>query len=74
MDKLYAYYAILKVGDPSDISSKIGPLILERSFEVMPNKVAPEFLGCFNDISRDAITAFLFNDAIAIELFSDKNY
>ena len=37
MEKLYAYYATLKVGDPSDTSSQIGPLISERSFEDMQN-------------------------------------
>jgi aldehyde dehydrogenase (NAD+) len=37
MEKLYAYYATLKVGDPSDTSSQIGPLISERSFEGMQN-------------------------------------
>jgi aldehyde dehydrogenase (NAD+) len=35
MEKLHAYYATLKVGDPSDASSQIGPLISERSFEDM---------------------------------------
>jgi aldehyde dehydrogenase (NAD+) len=37
MEKLYAYYETLKVGDPSDTSSQIGPLISERSFEDMQN-------------------------------------
>ena len=37
MEKLNAYYATLKVGDPSDASSQIGPLISERSFEDMQN-------------------------------------
>ena len=37
MEKLHAYYATLKVGDPSDASSQIGPLISERSFENMQN-------------------------------------
>ena len=37
MEKLHAYYATLKVGDPSDASSQIGPLISERSFEDMQN-------------------------------------
>ena len=37
MEKLHAYYATLKVGDPSDTSSQIGPLISERSFEDMQN-------------------------------------
>ena len=27
MDKLHAYYATLKIGDPSDTSSQLGPLI-----------------------------------------------
>jgi aldehyde dehydrogenase (NAD+) len=37
MEKLHAYYATLKVGDPSDASSQIGPLISEKSFEDMQN-------------------------------------
>jgi aldehyde dehydrogenase (NAD+) len=37
MEKLHAYYSTLKVGDPSDASSQIGPLISERSFEDMQN-------------------------------------
>ena len=37
IEKLHAYYATLKVGDPSDASSQIGPLISERSFEDMQN-------------------------------------
>ncbi len=37
MEKLHAYYSTLKVGDPSDTSSQIGPLISERSFEDMQN-------------------------------------
>ena len=32
MEKLHAYYATLKVGDPSDTSSQLGPLISEKSF------------------------------------------
>lgn len=39
MKKLYSYYATLKVGDPSDISSQIGPLISKKSFDDMQNKL-----------------------------------
>ena len=35
MEKLFAYYATLKIGDPSDKSSQLGPLISEKSFDVM---------------------------------------
>ena len=35
MQKLHAYYATLKIGDPSDKSSQLGPLISERSYEDM---------------------------------------
>ena len=35
MEKLHAYYATLKIGDPSDSSSQLGPLISERSFDNM---------------------------------------
>jgi aldehyde dehydrogenase (NAD+) len=35
MEKLHAYYATLKIGDPSDSSSQLGPLISERSFDDM---------------------------------------
>ena len=37
MEKLHAYYATLKIGDPSDSSSQLGPLISERSFDDMQN-------------------------------------
>jgi len=37
MQKLHAYYATLKVGDPSDIASQLGPLISEKSFNDMQN-------------------------------------
>ena len=37
MEKLHAYYATLKVGDPSDTSSQLGPLISEKSFYDMQN-------------------------------------
>ena len=37
MKKLHAYYATLKVGDPSDIASQLGPLISEKSFNDMQN-------------------------------------
>ena len=37
MQKLHAYYATLKIGDPSDKSSQLGPLISERSYEDMQN-------------------------------------
>ena len=35
MEKLFAYYATLKVGDPSDKSSQLGPLISKKSFDDM---------------------------------------
>ena len=35
MDKLHAYYSTLKIGDPSDKSSQLGPLISEKSFNDM---------------------------------------
>ena len=35
MQKLHAYYATLKIGDPSDKSSQLGPLISEGSYEDM---------------------------------------
>ena len=35
MEKLFAYYATLKVGDPSDRSSQLGPLISKESFDNM---------------------------------------
>jgi len=35
MEKLHAYYETLKIGDPSDSSSQLGPLISERSFDDM---------------------------------------
>jgi aldehyde dehydrogenase (NAD+) len=35
MEKLHAYYATLKVGDPSDTASQLGPLISEKSFNDM---------------------------------------
>jgi aldehyde dehydrogenase (NAD+) len=35
MEKLHAYYATLKIGDPSKSSSQLGPLISERSFDDM---------------------------------------
>ena len=35
MEKLFAYYATLKIGDPSDKSSQLGPLISKNSFDVM---------------------------------------
>ena len=35
MEKLFAYYATLKVGDPADESSQLGPLISKRSFDEM---------------------------------------
>ena len=35
MEKLFVYYATLKVGDPSDKSSQLGPLISKKSFEDM---------------------------------------
>ena len=37
MQKLHAYYATLKVGDPSDTASQLGPLISEKSFNDMQN-------------------------------------
>ena len=37
MQKLHAYYATLKIGDPSDKSSQLGPLISERSYKDMQN-------------------------------------
>jgi aldehyde dehydrogenase (NAD+) len=35
MEKLKAYYSTLKIGDPSDKSSQLGPLISEKSFNDM---------------------------------------
>ena len=35
MQKLHAYYATLKIGDPSDKSSQLGPLISKSSYEDM---------------------------------------
>jgi aldehyde dehydrogenase (NAD+) len=35
MEKLQAYYSNLKIGDPSDKSSQLGPLISEKSFNDM---------------------------------------
>ena len=35
MEKLFAYYATLKIGDPSDKSSQLGPLISKKSFDDM---------------------------------------
>ena len=35
MKKLFAYYATLKIGDPSDKSSQLGPLISKKSFDDM---------------------------------------
>ena len=40
MEKLHAYYATLKVGDPSDTASQLGPLISEKSFNDMQNVLA----------------------------------
>ena len=37
MKKLHAYYVTLKVGDPSDTTSQLGPLISEKSFNDMQN-------------------------------------
>ena len=37
MKKLHAYYATLKIGDPSDATSQLGPLISEKSFNDMQN-------------------------------------
>jgi aldehyde dehydrogenase (NAD+) len=37
MQKLHAYYATLKVGEPSDTASQLGPLISEKSFNDMQN-------------------------------------
>ena len=39
MGKLHAYYATLKIGDPSDTSSQLGPLISKNSFDDMQNKL-----------------------------------
>jgi aldehyde dehydrogenase (NAD+) len=35
IEKLQAYYSTLKIGDPSDKSSQLGPLISEKSFNDM---------------------------------------
>jgi len=35
IEKLYAYYESLNIGDPSNASSQLGPLISEQSFNVM---------------------------------------
>ena len=35
MEKLQTYYSTLKIGDPSDKSSQLGPLISEKSFNDM---------------------------------------
>ena len=35
MKKLHSYYASLKIGDPSKVSSQLGPLISESSFNTM---------------------------------------
>jgi aldehyde dehydrogenase (NAD+) len=35
VEKLQAYYSTLKIGDPSDKSSQLGPLISEKSFNDM---------------------------------------
>jgi aldehyde dehydrogenase (NAD+) len=35
MEKLFAYYATLKIGNPSDKSSQLGPLISKKSFDDM---------------------------------------
>jgi aldehyde dehydrogenase (NAD+) len=35
MEKLFAYYATLKIGDPLDKSSQLGPLISKKSFDDM---------------------------------------
>ena len=40
MEKLHAYYATLKVGDPFDTTSQLGPLISEKSFNDMQNILA----------------------------------
>ena len=40
MEKLHAHYATLKVGDPSDTASQLGPLISEKSFNDMQNVLA----------------------------------
>ena len=40
MEKLHAYYATLKVGDPTDTASQLGPLISEKSFNDMQNVLA----------------------------------
>ena len=37
MKKLHAYYATLQIGDPSDATSQLGPLISEKSFNDMQN-------------------------------------
>ena len=37
MKKLHAYYGTLKIGDPSDVTSQLGPLISETSFNDMQN-------------------------------------
>ena len=40
MKKLHAYYATLKIGDPSDATSQLGPLISEKSFNDMQSVLA----------------------------------
>ena len=40
MQKLHVYYATLKIGDPSDKSSQLGPLISERSYEDMQKVIS----------------------------------
>ena len=40
MEKLHAHYATLKVGDPSDTASQLGPLISKKSFNDMQNVLA----------------------------------
>jgi len=40
------------------------------NFELIPNRVAPFFLGCLNAISLEETTDFLFSDAIATEALS----
>jgi aldehyde dehydrogenase (NAD+) len=40
MQKLHAYYDTLKIGDPSDKSSQLGPLISERSYEDMQKVIS----------------------------------
>ena len=37
---------------------------------IIPNIVAPYFLGCFKDISLEEITALLFKEAIATDALS----